>query len=221
MDRYFHAELNTLRSQLTEMGSLAVEAVETALRSLLDNDVDLAESVVRQDPKIDAFEIEIDREATRYLTLRAPVASDLRILTVAIKASHDFERVGDEAKKVAKKTRRILNRKGSHQEFYHFEEMGQKVAGMIRRALSCFVDEDVDAAKSILREDEEIDRLDKANLRALVEATKDNPEETETFLDLIFISKALERIADHSTNLAEEVIYYKTAEDTRLLNRGS
>lgn len=198
------------------MGSLAVEAVETALRSLLENDLELAERVIQNDPKIDELEVAIDFEATRYLTLRAPVASDLRILTVAIKASHDFERVGDEAKKVAKKTRRILNRKGSHNEFYNFEKMGNQVADMIRRALECFVEEDVEGAKQILRDDEEIDAFDKANLRALVAATKDSPEDTETFLDLVFISKALERIADHATNLAEEIIYYKTAKDARL-----
>jgi phosphate transport system protein len=216
VDRYFHAELNTLRTHLTQMGSLAVEAVETALRSLLENDLELAERVIQNDPKIDELEVAIDFEATRYLTLRAPVASDLRILTVAIKASHDFERVGDEAKKVAKKTRRILNRKGSHNEFYNFEKMGNQVADMIRRALECFVEEDVEGAKQILRDDEEIDAFDKANLRALVAATKDSPEDTETFLDLVFISKALERIADHATNLAEEIIYYKTAKDARL-----
>jgi phosphate transport system protein len=215
VERYFHSELASLRSQITQMGSLAVEAGRKAVRALLENDIELAEGVIQRDYAIDDLEISIDREANRYLTLRAPVASDLRVLTVAIKASHDLERVGDEAKTIAKKARRILNRKGSHQAFFHLEEMAEKALGMINRALLCFIEEDAERARSLLLEDDEVDDLNKANIRAILEAAKDSPDEIDTYVDLIFVSKSLERIADHSTNLAEEVIYFKTAEDAR------
>lgn len=203
------------------MGSMAVEAVRAAVASLLENDIALANAVIERDALIDQMEIDIDFEATRYITLRSPVASDLRILTIAIKTSHDLERVGDEAKSIAKKTRRILNRKGVHQQFFKLGEMAAKSQDMIYRALMAFIDEDVADARRLLDEDEEVNALNKANLRALIEASKDQPEEIETFLDLIFISKSLERIADHSTNLAEEVIYYKTAQDARQQNTSS
>jgi len=217
VDRYFHSELATLRSQITQMGTMAVDAVRQAMRSLFENEVDLADGVVERDHAIDELEIAIDHEATRYLTLRSPVASDLRIITVAIKASHDLERVGDEAKSIAKKSRRILNRKGVHKEFFQLEEMAAKAERMIGRALDCFVEEDAEGARTLLVEDEEVDKLNKANVRAIIKAAKLDPENLDTYVELIFISKSLERIAEHSTNLAEEVIYYKTAEDTRHL----
>ena len=199
------------------MGSLAVEAVRKAMKSFLENDIELAESVVANDYAIDELEVAIDHEANRYLTLRSPVASDLRILTVAIKASHDLERVGDEAKSISKKSRRILNRKGAHQEFFQLEAMAEKSLDMINRALLCFIEEDAEGAHVLLLEDEEVDRLHKKNIRAIIESAKNNAEDIDTYVDLIFISKSLERIADHSTNLAEEVIYFKTAEDARYI----
>ncbi len=194
---------------------MAVEAVRKATQALLESEIELADEVVEADYAIDELEVAIDFEATRYLTLRAPVASDLRILTVAIKASHDLERVGDEAKSIAKKTRRILNREGSLRQLYQFAEMSARAQEMMNKALLCFVEGNAEAAREILVEDEEVDALNKANVRALVETAKLNPEQIDTCVDLIFISKSLERIADHSTNLAEEVIYYKTAEDAR------
>jgi len=108
MTRFFHGELDTLRSQLVLMGEKANAALRKGIRSLAERDISLAESVIEEDKAIDALEIEIDREATRYLTLRSPVASDLRLITVAIKASHDLERVGDEARNIAKRTRKML-----------------------------------------------------------------------------------------------------------------
>lgn len=203
------------------MGSLAVEAFRNSMQGFLENDISLSERVIENDYVIDELEVTIDFEATRYLTLRSPVASDLRIITVAIKASHDLERVGDEAKSIAKKTRRILNRKGVHKDFYRLEEMAKSALEMINHALLCFINEDAKGARRLLKDDERIDKLNKANIRAIIEAAKGDPEGIDSYIDLIFISKSIERIADHSTNLAEEVIYFKTAEDTRHIRNES
>ena len=200
---------------------MAVEAFRDAMRAFLENDIELAERVIKNDYLIDELEVTIDYEATRYLTLRSPVASDLRIITVAIKASHDLERVGDEAKSIAKKTRRILNRKGVHKEYYRLREMASLALDMINHALQCFIHEDAEGARRLLQDDVHVDRLNKTNVRALIEAAKVDPEEMDSYIDLIFISKSIERIADHSTNLAEEVIYFKTAEDTRHIRNDS
>lgn len=215
MERYFHSELDALRSQITLMGNKAAEATQHAVKSLLENNLELAEEVVRGDDAIDALEIAIDREAIRYLTLRSPVASDLRVLTVAIKTSHDLERVGDEARNIAKKVRKILRRSGVHQEFFDFAEMGRRSESMVRDALHCFVDEDTEGARALLDLDKKVDRLNKLNTRALLQAAKERPEAIDTYVDLIFISKSLERIADHATNLAEEIIFMTTAEEMR------
>jgi|TARA_B110000438_G_scaffold303539_2_gene365493 phosphate transport system protein len=203
------------------MGSLAVEAVRKAMRGFLENEIMLSEAVIAADYAIDDLELTIDLEATRYLTLRSPVASDLRIITVAIKASHDLERVGDEAKSIAKKTRRILNRKGVQKEFYKLEKMSNQALDMINRALLCFINEDAKGARAILDEDAAVDKLNKANIRAIIETAKNDPDDIDSCIDLIFISKSIERIADHSTNLAEEVIYFKTAEDARHIRNDS
>lgn len=221
MQRYFHSELETLRSHLAQMGSLANEACRESIASLLENEIERADRVVERDYLIDELEVSIDFEATRYLTLRAPVASDLRILTVAIKASQDLERIGDEAKSIAKKTRRILHRKGVHKDFFQIAEMAEVALDMVQRALDCFIEEDAENARKILPEDRQVDRLNKSNIRAIIEAAKGMPDDIDSYVDLIFISKSIERIADHATNLAEEVIYFKTAEDTRHIRNES
>ena len=215
MKRYFHSELASLRSQLTIMGKKAITATEAAVRSLNTNQIELAETVIDGDVEIDQLEIEIDHEAIRYLTLRAPVAIDLRFLTVAIKASHDLERVGDEAKGIAKKCRRILRRNGNASETFYIPEMATQSIEMLTEAVDAFINGDANLAKRILEKDKVVDQLNKQNLKALVKTSKADPEGIETFIDLMFISKALERIADHATNLAEEIIFMETAQEAR------
>lgn len=215
MERYYDNELTSLRSKLTQMGARAVEALRKAMQAFVDNDLAAAEAVVAEDLVIDEMETQIDYEATRYLTLRSPVASDLRVLTVAIKASHDLERAGDEAKIIAKKTRRILRDNGTFTQFFQLEAMAQRAEDMMQRALVAFIEEDAAAARRVLAEDESVDELNKWNIRAMIEAAKSQPAAIDAFIDLIFISKAIERIADHATNLAEEVIYLTTSRDTR------
>lgn len=215
MKRFFHSELETLKSHLMLMGEKACEATQKSITALLEADVELASSVIREDDAIDDLEIEIDHEATRYLTLRAPVAADLRLITIAIKASHDLERVGDEARTAAKRTRKLILREGTPGELLRIPEMAQIAIGMLRDAVQCFLNEEHAIAHAILERDEEVDRLNKENIKGFIQLAKNTPESIERSLDLIFISKSLERIADHATNLAEEIIFLTTAQDTR------
>ena len=198
------------------MGEKSIDAVQNSVQSLLTKDVNLANKVIAEDDEIDDLEIEIDHEATRYLTLRAPVASDLRLLTVAIKASHDLERVGDEARNIAKRSRKIILKNGGQVgQTFAIEEMSERATEMIRMALRCFIEEKSDGARNVLEADAVVDQLNKKNYKSFIKLAKDNPDEISRLLDLIFISKSLERIADHATNLAEEVIFLTTAQDTR------
>lgn len=215
MKRFFHSELDTLRSQLILMGEKANASLQKSVEALVDKNLDLAVQVMEEDDAIDQLEIEIDREATRYLTLRSPVASDLRLITVAIKASHDLERVGDEARNVAKRVRKMILKQGNIGDLLSIPEMAEKAGEMLREALQCFISEDHEKATAVLDKDETVDDLNKTNFKGFIKQAKGDPELLNQYLDLIFISKSLERIADHATNLAEEVIYLTTAREAR------
>jgi phosphate transport system protein len=215
MRRFFHNELETMRSHLTLMGEKAIEATRLGFTSLIEKDVALAEQVMADDDAIDDLEIEIDQEATRYLTLRAPVASDLRLITVAIKASHDLERVGDEAHTIAKRSRKLLVKGCGNYNLGELPQMADKVVNLFEKALECFIQEDAERAREVLAGDQEVDDLNAANIKFFIKQAKMDPNDINCFVDLIFISKSLERIADHATNLAEEVIFLTTAQETR------
>lgn len=218
MKRFFHSELDTLKAQLILMGEKASAALRKSAHALSERDLDLAEKVIAEDDAIDDLEIQIDREATRYLTLRSPVASDLRLITVAIKASHDLERVGDEARNIAKRTRKMILKKGEIGDLLYIPEMAIMAEEMLRDAFQCFIASDAERATAVLSKDEEVDALNKANFKDYISKAKTDPESLNLYLDLIFISKSLERIADHATNLAEEVIFLTTAVETRHQN---
>ena len=215
MKRFFHSELDTLKSHLMLMGEKASEAVKKSIDALTEQDVDLAESVISGDGQIDALEVEIDQEATRYLTLRSPVASDLRLITVAIKASHDLERVGDEARNIAKRVRKLLLKSGLSGDLYSIPEMDRQAREMLRDALQAFLHEETEKAYRVMQQDEVVDHYNKENFKAFIREAKGEPELMKRYLDMIFISKSLERIADHATNLAEEVIFLTTARESR------
>lgn len=215
MKRYFHKELEDLRSHFVLLGEKAIESVTLATRGLFEQDLSLAEQVLRMDDAIDDLEVEIDREAIRYISLRAPVASDLRLLTVAIKASHDLERVGDEATNIAKRTRRI-QAEGPNPDIFELEAMTGIALEMLRDSLDSFVEEDAEKALSICRRDKAVDDLDKLNFRAFADRMKERPEVIGPLLEMVFISRSLERVADHATNIAEEVVFLLSGQEKRV-----
>lgn len=214
MKRYFHNELEDVRSKFVLLAEKAIESVTLATRGLFEQDLSLAERVLMMDDAIDDLEVEIDREAVRYISLRAPVASDLRLLTVAIKASHDLERVGDEATNIAKRTRRIQS-EGPNPDLFEMEAMTEIALEMLRDALDSFMEEDAERAISICRRDKAVDDLDKRNYRALAERMKARPGEITPLLEMVFISRSLERVADHATNIAEEVVFLLSGKERR------
>lgn len=216
MKLFFHSELDTLKSHLVLMGEKAGAALEKSITALIEHDAELAKVVTKEDDDIDALEIEIDREATRYLTLRSPVAMDLRLITVSLKASHDLERIGDEARTIAKRVINLMTKcGGTGNDFEKIPEMAERVQTILQDALHCLFYQEVDKAYAVIEQDEAVDRLNKDHFRAFVKKVEQNPEFTERFFDLILISKSLERIADHATNLAEEVIFLLTAKEIR------
>ncbi|MEM8868699.1 MAG: phosphate signaling complex protein PhoU [Verrucomicrobiota bacterium] len=212
MQRYFHTELEELRTKLILLGEKATEAGRMAVDGFLESDLELVEKAVKLDDEIDQLEVEIDQASVRYITLRGPVSSDVRLIFVAIKASHDLERAGDEAHSIAKKARSILRREGKVTNTVHIAEMSDLALTLMRDAITCFVEEDLEMARGIIRRDKQIDALNKENFKLLSTASPESSNDSTTSVETILISKSIERIADHAKNLAEEVIYLFTGE---------
>lgn len=215
MERFFDKELDTLRQNLIEMGDKAVQQVENAVCALTSHDVELAQKVRAGDDEIDQLEIAIDHEAIRFMSLRGPVAHDLRLVVVGMKASHDLERVGDEANNIAKRVVKVLGAEPPLKDYIDIPRLAEMVIGMLRSALQAFLEGDTAKALEICRQDESVDQINKQLYRELTGYILENPANTTRAIELMFVSKSLERIADHATNIAEEVIYLEKGRDIR------
>lgn len=214
MKRFYDAELEKFRSQLLEMGERAQEQTRLAVRALVEVDLALADKVIANDDSMDLLEVKIDEEAVRYMTLRGPVASELRLVIVGMKASHDLERVGDEATNIARRARKLAIE--PRLELYtDIPRMANVALEMLRDALDCFVDDDEKKAFAVCRRDAEVDNMNRLVYRRLTSFMIEKPDTIARALELMFISKSLERIADHATNIAEEMIYLTKGKDVR------
>lgn len=214
MKRFFDTELETFRSHLMLMGETSIRQVRDALRALVDADVALADRVIAADDELDNLEMSIDDEAIRYMNLRAPVATELRLVIVGMKASHDLERVGDECTTIAKRAVRLAGYPPL-KPYVDIPRMANIAIEMLRDALDCFLNGDTDKALAVVRRDAEVDAINKQLYRELSSFMIENPATTTRALELMFISKSIERIADHACNIAEEMVFLAKAEDIR------
>lgn len=216
MKRYFHKELEALRDHLVVMSEKAGESVQQALNALRDGDLALAAKVREDDNEIDQLEVRIDHEAIRYMTLRQPMAHDMRLVAVAIKVSHDLERIGDEATNIAKRVKRIHGAKaGKMPTMDGIMAMGEMATEMLHDTIAALLGEDMAKLISIIRQDKQVDALNRSNYKTYSQSLEDANGMAVPLLELIFISKSLERIADHVTNMAEEVIYLFSGAEVR------
>jgi len=221
MHRFYDTELETFRSRLILMGESAIEQVWRALRALTEADSELATQVIADDDQIDLLEVAIDEEAVRYMSLRAPIASELRLVIVGMKASHDLERVGDEATSIAKRARRLtdelfLNAGNAAADNETITRMANIAQEMLRDALDClFETENQEKAVAVIRRDKDVDALNRQFYRDLSVRMNATPASVARALEYMFISKSIERIADHATNIAEEMVYLTQAKDIR------
>jgi phosphate transport system protein len=213
MEPLFNIGLEALKQKLLTMASHAETAVNEALRALVERDYDLALRVKEDDRILDQFELEIDDMAI-HLLAQAPLASDLRFVTVAMKISQNLERVGDEASKIAKRAR-DLSQEPPVKVQLDLPRMAALALGMLKNALDAFVNRDPVAARDVIPRDKEVDALNRQINRELAEHMMDNRDTIIRCLSLIIVSKSLERIADHAKNVAEEVVYLYEAQDIR------
>ena len=205
--------IETLRQQLLVMASHAEKSVNLALQSLMQRDHDLAIRVKADDDVLDRFEIEIDEMAIQLLT-KAPLATSLRLVTVAMKISQNLERIGDEATKIAKRAR-DLSQEPPVKINLDLPNMATLALKMVKDALDAFVNRDPAAARAIIPRDKEVDALNKQIHAILTQHMMENPDTIARCLHWIVAAKSLERIADHAKNIAEEVVYLCEAQDIR------
>ncbi len=210
---HYNSELSALKESLLAMASHAESAVSRAMRALIDRDDDLARKVEDDDNILDQFEIEIDDTAI-HLLAKAPLATELRLITVAMKISQNLERVGDSAVTIARRAR-DLNTEPQLKPYVDLPRMATMSLEMLRDALTAFVNRKPELARSVVPRDSDVDDLNRQLHRELSSYMVEQPNTISRCLRLMVISKAIERIADHATNIAEEVVYLYEAKDIR------
>jgi phosphate transport system protein len=213
MDNHFEMGLDALRQKLLTMASHAETAVNQSLQALVQRDHDLALQVKENDRVIDQFEVEIDDLVIQLLT-KAPLAINLRLVTVAMKISQNLERVGDEASKIAKRAR-DLSQEPPIKLNLDLPLMAGMALAMLKSSLDAFVNKDPIAARAIIPRDKEVDALNKQIHEILAQHMVAHPDTIGRCLNWMVACKSLERIADHAKNVAEEVVYLYEAQDIR------
>ena len=211
---HFQQELGGLKERLLAMGGLAEERVRTAMEGLVERDMDLIEEVLNGDVPLNELHIEIDDLCLKLLALHSPMAADLRAVMAAIKINSDLERVGDMAVNIAEAARRYA----SHppvKKLIDIPRMANTAQRMLRDALDSYVRGDMQLAQHVLDEDDDLDSLKTQVFRELLTYMLSDPSTIEPALDLILISRHLERIGDHATNVAEDVIFMVSGRDVR------
>jgi len=215
MERHhFEEELQTLKNRLLGMGALVEERVHQAILSLMERRQDQADQVIAGDHEVNELQIEIDDRALKLLALQQPMAGDLRLITSAMKINADLERIGDQAVNIAENVLRLLPHPPLR-AILNLTRMAEIAQKMTRDSLDSFVKKDAALARSVLSRDDEVDQLKDHMFRVLLTYMMADPGTIERALGLILISRNLERIADHATNIAEDVIFLVEAKDVR------
>lgn len=214
MTKHFHRELEKLKKRILTLGAMVEERVFMAIKAIENNDSGLADKIIKSDYEIDEMEVDVEEECLKILALYQPVAVDLRFITAVIKINNDLERIADEAVNIARGVKYIAKGEKPHFDF-DFYLMANKTEAMLKKSLDALVNLDVDLAFKVCLLDDEVDQFNGEAHRKVKDVIKDNPEHVEYFINLLLISRHLERIADHATNIAEEVIYLIEGEIVR------
>jgi len=206
MERHFHEQLQHLKNTLIEMADQVENAIANAIEALVDQDKDIAQNVIDMDDKINMLEIRIDNESLKLLATQQPMAVDLRFITSAMKINNDLERMGDHAVNIAQRAAMLCSQ--NHlKPLNNIPKMAEITQSMVKDSLSSFVTEDVKKARDVCERDDQVDQLDALLFRELLSEMMNDKENVPKAINYLLISKNLERIADLSTNISEEVIF--------------
>jgi phosphate transport system protein len=205
--RHFEQELEELKNKLLAMSGLVESAVNRSITAVVQRDRKLAEEVLQNEGRVNQMEIEIDNHAISLLALHQPMAGDLRLITAAIKINTDLERMGDLAVKIARRALELMDEPAAR-PLIDIPHIGGLVQSMVRGALDAFVAKDAELARRVLASDDAVDNLRTAFMRELITFMQREPATIPHSLGLLSVVRNLERIADHSTNIAEDVLFY-------------
>lgn len=206
MERHFDAELNQLKDKLLKMAGMVEEAISLSIKALIDRDEALANKVIKNDEAINMIEIEIDEMALKLLALHQPTAVDLRFLIMALRINNDLERMGDLAVNIGERTLDLL-KQPLLKPLIDIPRMAMMAQKMVKDSLDSFVNRDAELARSVCRRDDEVDDLNNQIFRELLTYMMQDLQNIQRAVELILVAKYLERIADHATNIGEDVVY--------------
>lgn len=206
MSPHLRREIERLKKGILSLSALVEESVERAARSIVERDLELANEVIEGDREIDEMEVSMEEDCLKALALHQPVAIDLRFIISVLKINNDLERMGDLAVNVAERTEKIVEGGGVEIPF-DLEEMAQKTRRMVSDALDSLVQMDSGLAREVCRNDDEVDALNAQMFQNIQSAIQQNPSSLQGYVQLMSAGRQLERIADHATNISEDVIY--------------
>lgn len=212
--RHFEQELEKLKAKLLEMSALVESAVYRSVQGVVEKNEELAQQVLRNEGRINQLEIEIDNFAISLLALQAPLAADLRLVTAAIKINNDLERMGDLSASIAQSALALI-KEPLIRPLIDIPHIAGLAQGMVRKALDAFVNRDAELARSVLASDDAVDNMRTASYHELMSFMESNPQQIPQALYLLSVIRNLERIADHATNVAEDVLFLVKGIDVR------
>lgn len=214
IDKQYEQELKLLKEDILKMGGLVEETIARSMKGLVERDSKIAEEVIRKDPEVNQLEMAIDERCLQLLALRQPAASDLRFITIGLRASKDLERMGDLAVNIAEQSIE-LNKEPQLKPYIDLPKMAAKTQQMVKQSLDAFVKREAELAQAVCEMDDEVDSLNDRVFEELVTLMKKDSEAVSRAVRLLLISRHFERIADHATNIAEEVIFMVKGKDIR------
>jgi phosphate transport system protein len=206
MPMLLQKELEKLKKRILSLGALVEEHVTLAIKAVESMSAELAEKIIKADAKVDAMEVEIEEECLKVLALHQPVAVDLRFIVAVIKINNDLERIGDEAVNIAERVAYIASRPPITVSF-DYQLMAEKTKAMLQKSLDALVNLDIDLAYKVRLQDDEVDNINREIYEKVRQTIAEHPTRGGYLINLFTVSRHLERIADHATNIAEEVIY--------------
>lgn len=215
ISKQFNEELDEIKTRMLEMGGLVERQVADAINAIMHSDLELAEKVRRSDRTVNQMEVSIDEECALILARRQPAASDLRMVLSISRCLHDLERIGDEAKKIAKQAIQLIEMGQAPRSVIEIRHIGNRVIGMVRESLDCFARLDTEQALHVAQEDSSVDTEYATALRSLVTYMMEDPRSISPVLHIMWSLRSLERIGDHARNVAEHVIYLVQGQDVR------
>jgi phosphate transport system protein len=215
--RLFDSELSAVRERVLQMGGLVESQIQRAIDALINRDEEMMQQVVADDHRVNAFEVEIDESCNHIIACRQPTAGDLRMVMTVIKTITDLERIGDEAKKIARMAQLLSQKEPVYgmPRYSEIRHVAKLVQDMLHRSLDSFARLDLTAVAQIVRQDKQVDEEYHSIMRHLITFMMEDPRTISTSFEILFVAKAIERIGDHAKNMSEYVVYMIKGRDVR------